>query len=195
MAPRRLPCWSRNPGRSPSGREGSRFSRRTWRPSGSSTKVAGTKFGPSLSPSRRHQNTPQNAPHVVCSGSPIAGPSGMAVGNQDTTRRQVIGAHAASPSAARAQRSWPGRCAASPTSAGSQTGSLEIRVPIAASPRAVANIWRWWRASHGVGAPPEARRRTARTSARRGALAAVSSATRVVRSSRSLASATCSTAN
>ena len=52
-------------------------------PSASSLKRAGTKFGPSFSPSRRDQNTPAKLPQVVRSGSPMAGPSGKAVGNQD----------------------------------------------------------------------------------------------------------------
>ena len=77
-----------------------RFSRRTWRPSGSSAKVAGMKLGPSFSPSRRHQNTPRKFSQVVCSGSPNAGPSGNAVSNQEmvTGRLSILVLNASSPS-------------------------------------------------------------------------------------------------
>lgn len=63
-----------------------RLSRRTRLPSGSSMKRAVAKAGPSFSPSRRHQNTSANAPQVVRSGSPKAGPWGCDVGNQEMVR-------------------------------------------------------------------------------------------------------------
>src|SRR5215469_15277212 len=60
--------------------------RRTCLPSGSDLNRAGMKPGPSFSPSRRQRdNTSATFLQVMRSESPIAGPSGLPVGNQEIT--------------------------------------------------------------------------------------------------------------
>src|ERR1700733_14020327 len=59
--------------------------RLTWRRSGSSRNREGTTLQPSLSPSRRDPlKIEEKFLHVVVSGWPYAGPSGIAVSNQAT---------------------------------------------------------------------------------------------------------------